>query len=136
MLMKWEKAVAVFTMCLGLFAGNALAQGTLRFCLRSEPKTFDPLKVEDDASVAVRYLTGGVLVRLNRQTQALETGTGAVLESVQGREADHLQTAQRSSFLRRHTVFCGRCRLHRATTDGSRVTFGHGRCVPLRSGQR
>lgn len=73
MLMKWEKAVAVFTMCLGLFAGNALAQGTLRFCLRSEPKTFDPLKVEDDASVAVRYLTGGVLVRLNRQTQALET---------------------------------------------------------------
>jgi len=51
---------------------SALAQGELRFCLRSEPKTFDPLKVEDDASVAVRYLTGGVLVRLNRQTQVLE----------------------------------------------------------------
>jgi len=44
----------------------------LRFCLRSEPKTFDPLKVEDDASVAIRYLTGGTLVRLNRQTQVLE----------------------------------------------------------------
>ncbi len=52
--------------------GLAQAQGELRFCLRSEPKTFDPLKVEDDASVAIRYLTGGVLVRLNRQTQALE----------------------------------------------------------------
>jgi len=55
-----------------IFAGSALAQGELRFCLRSEPKTFDPLKVEDDASVAIRYLTGGTLVRLNRQTQVLE----------------------------------------------------------------
>jgi peptide/nickel transport system substrate-binding protein len=58
--------------CLGILAGSAWAQGDLRFCLRSEPKTFDPLKVEDDASVAIRYLTGGVLVRMNRQTQALE----------------------------------------------------------------
>jgi peptide/nickel transport system substrate-binding protein len=58
--------------CLGILAGSAAAQGELRFCLRSEPKTFDPLKVEDDASVAIRYLTGGVLLRMNRQTQALE----------------------------------------------------------------
>jgi peptide/nickel transport system substrate-binding protein len=46
--------------------------GELRFCLHAEPKTFDPLKVEDDASVSIRYLTGGVLLRLNRQTQELE----------------------------------------------------------------
>src|SRR5579863_5796832 len=72
MLTKWQKAIAILTLCLGVLTGNALAQGTLRFCLRSEPKTFDPLKVEDDASATVRYLTGGVLVRLNRQTQALE----------------------------------------------------------------
>ncbi|MGC2447113.1 MAG: ABC transporter substrate-binding protein [Candidatus Sulfotelmatobacter sp.] len=72
MLKKWQKAIAISALCLGILAGHAPAQGTLRFCLRSEPKTFDPLKVEDDASVAVRYLTGGVLVRLNRQTQALE----------------------------------------------------------------
>lgn len=51
---------------------TAQSGGELRFCLRSEPKTFDPLKVEDDASVSIRYLTGGVLVRMNRQTQALE----------------------------------------------------------------
>jgi peptide/nickel transport system substrate-binding protein len=69
---KWKQTIAILMLCLGILAGNALAQSTLRFCLRSEPKTFDPLKVEDDASVAVRYLTGGVLVRLNRQTQALE----------------------------------------------------------------
>ena len=60
------------SLSIGLLASLAFAQGELRFCLRSEPKTFDPLKVEDDASVAIRYLTGGTLVRLNRQTQVLE----------------------------------------------------------------
>ena len=58
--------------CLGTLGSSAFAQGELRFCLHSEPKTFDPLKVEDEASVTIRYLTGGVLVRMNRQTQALE----------------------------------------------------------------
>jgi peptide/nickel transport system substrate-binding protein len=67
------KAIAVAVLCLGSLLGHVLAQGgELRFCLRSEPKTFDPLKVEDDASGAIRYLTGGVLVRVNRQTQELE----------------------------------------------------------------
>src|ERR1051326_3406226 len=42
--------------------------GELRFCLRAEPKTFNPLLVEDDASEAIRYMTGGVLVRVNRVT--------------------------------------------------------------------
>ncbi len=53
---------------------TAMAQsaGELRFCLRSEPRTFDPLLVSDEASDTVRYLTGGVLVRINRQTQTLE----------------------------------------------------------------
>ncbi|HZD95408.1 MAG TPA: ABC transporter substrate-binding protein [Candidatus Sulfotelmatobacter sp.] len=49
----------------GVFAQGG---GVLRFCLRSEPKTFNPLLVEDEASETVRYLTGGVLVRLNRVT--------------------------------------------------------------------
>ena len=46
--------------------------GSLRFCLRSEPKTFHPLEVDDEASETVRYLTGGVLIRINRYTQELE----------------------------------------------------------------
>ena len=73
--MKFKIAISIFVLCV-LSAGLAAAQagGELHFCLRSEPKTFDPLKVEDDASGAIRYLTGGVLVRLNRQTQALEPG--------------------------------------------------------------
>ena len=68
------KVIAVAVLCLGFLLGQAAAQGggELRFCLRNEPKTFDPLKVEDDASAAIRYLTGGVLVRVNRQTQELE----------------------------------------------------------------
>jgi len=70
----WGGARARSMFCLWFLAAWAAAQsgGELRFCLRSEPKTFDPLKVEDDASVAIRYLTGGVLVRMNRQTQVLE----------------------------------------------------------------
>ena len=42
-----------------LFVSGAVAQGggELRFCLRSEPKTFDPLKVEDDASESIRQTT-------------------------------------------------------------------------------
>ncbi len=57
-----------------LASGSAFAQngGELRFCLRSEPKTFDPLLVDDEASLSIRYLTGGVLVRVNRHTQDLE----------------------------------------------------------------
>jgi peptide/nickel transport system substrate-binding protein len=50
----------------------AQSGGELRFCLRSEPKTFDPLLVDDDSSLSIRYLTGGVLARVNRHTQDLE----------------------------------------------------------------
>jgi len=74
MTLQGRNPMFILLFWLVLLAGSALAQngGELRFCLRTEPKTFDPLKVEDDASGAIRYLTGGVLVRLNRQTQALE----------------------------------------------------------------
>lgn len=46
--------------------------GELCFVLRSEPKTFNPMLVEDDSSEPIRYLTGGVLIRVNRKTQVLE----------------------------------------------------------------
>ena len=46
--------------------------GQLTLALTAEPKTFDPLKASDEPSGIVRYLTGGVLIRLNRQTQRLE----------------------------------------------------------------
>ena len=52
---------------------NAAAQAgsELRFVLHAEPKTFNPLLVEDDPSESIRYLTGGVLIRVNRLTQEI-----------------------------------------------------------------
>ncbi len=68
-----RKPFALAAICLGTLLAQATAQGgQLRFCLHNEPKTFDPQKVDDDAAASIRYLTGGVLVRLNRQTQQLE----------------------------------------------------------------
>jgi peptide/nickel transport system substrate-binding protein len=62
--------------CPAFLAAQSAAQsgGELHFCIHGEPKTFNPLLVEDGQSEIVRYLTGGVLIRLNRQTQALEPG--------------------------------------------------------------
>src|SRR5580704_1717203 len=44
----------------------------LRISITGDPKTFDPLQVIEDRSDTVRYLTAGVLVRVNRATDALE----------------------------------------------------------------
>jgi peptide/nickel transport system substrate-binding protein len=55
-----------------LLALGTIFASELRFALRIEPKTFNPLLVDDEASETVRYLTGGVLIRLNRYTQELE----------------------------------------------------------------
>jgi peptide/nickel transport system substrate-binding protein len=58
--------------CFVIAESASQSGGELHFCLHGEPKTFNPLLVEDGQSEIVRYLTGGVLIRLNRQTQALE----------------------------------------------------------------
>ena len=69
--MKRLFAIAV-ALGLGLSAlWAAPPPSELRFCLRAEPKTFDPLLVDDGNSEAIRYLTGGVLIRINRKTQRL-----------------------------------------------------------------
>ena len=63
-----------FLICL-ILAGlldTAVCVDELRFYLHSEPKTFNPLAVADDSAETIRYLTGGVLLRLNRDTQKLE----------------------------------------------------------------
>jgi len=57
-------------LCLGSTFARSGAE--LRFCLRTEPKNFNPLLVSNDAEETIRYLTGGVLMRVNRQTQQLE----------------------------------------------------------------
>jgi peptide/nickel transport system substrate-binding protein len=50
----------------------ALAQGELHFVITNEPKTFNPVMVDDEGSETIRYLTGGVLIRFDRKTQKLE----------------------------------------------------------------
>jgi peptide/nickel transport system substrate-binding protein len=58
-----------------LFAGAPLSAqwgNELRFCLHTEPRNLHPALADDDASETVRYLTGGVLLRVNRVTQQLE----------------------------------------------------------------
>lgn len=57
---------AIATCALGQTANQ------LRLSLRHDPKTFDPLLVSEDAGEAIRYLTGGVLIRVNRNTQGFE----------------------------------------------------------------
>src|ERR1017187_1361031 len=46
--------------------------GELAWTIGSDPKTFDPAKVDDQESELVRYLTAGVLLRFNRYTQQVE----------------------------------------------------------------
>lgn len=65
-------AAAVVTALLCSTAALAQSGGELRFALQSDPKSFNPLLVEDEASSYVRYLTGGVLIRLDRATQAYD----------------------------------------------------------------
>jgi peptide/nickel transport system substrate-binding protein len=71
-----KKLLASFLLLtLVIFSSSSLlaqSGGELRFCLRSEPKTLNPVLAADDASETIRYLTGGVLVRVNRLTQDLE----------------------------------------------------------------
>jgi peptide/nickel transport system substrate-binding protein len=66
-----RRFLAVGVLLLAL-AGAGVGLDELRFYIHSDPKTFNPTLVADDASETVRYLTGGVLVRLNRQTQQAE----------------------------------------------------------------
>src|SRR6266567_3117615 len=69
--MKYTVATVIFIVAVSA-AEIPHSTSELRFCLRAEPKTFDPLMVQDEPSEVIRHLTGGVLVRLNRRTQELE----------------------------------------------------------------
>lgn len=67
-----QSGFAALAMLAVLPAAGAQSATQLRFCIGASPKTFDPLLVTDEPSETVRYLTGGVLLRLNRQSQQLQ----------------------------------------------------------------
>src|SRR5579871_6107857 len=72
--MKKIFSLIVRLVCVLLVAAIAVGQTSneLHFCVKADPKTLNPLQVADDASETVRYLTGGVLLRVNRLTQEAE----------------------------------------------------------------
>ena len=57
-------------------------------------KTFNPALVDDDSSETVRYLTGGVLVRLNRQTQHAEPELATAWKVSKDARSAHFQLRQ------------------------------------------
>jgi peptide/nickel transport system substrate-binding protein len=67
-----RRAVFGFLSFFTLFAMARVWGEELKFYVYSDPKTFNPAMVADDSSDTVRYLTGGVLLRLNRETQNLQ----------------------------------------------------------------
>ena len=70
--MKQRSLLVLRLLFLLLVSLPLVAQSELRFCIASDPKTFNPLLVEDDSTETIQYLTGGVLIRVNRLTQNAE----------------------------------------------------------------
>src|ERR1035438_8592892 len=63
--------------------------GELRFSIRTDPRTLNPLLAADDPSETVRYLTGGVLLRINRRTHILDAELASAWKvSENGRRID------------------------------------------------
>jgi peptide/nickel transport system substrate-binding protein len=64
--------IGLFRAAVVLLAVTSSAPAQLRFCIRTDPATFDPLLAEEEAAETIAYLTNGVLIRLNRSTQKME----------------------------------------------------------------
>jgi peptide/nickel transport system substrate-binding protein len=78
---------------------EAPGRSELSWSLRYDPKTFDPAMVDDQASEMVRFLTGGVLLRIDRHTQELQPALAASwMLTADGRTAIfHLRSGLRFS---------------------------------------
>ena len=70
MVAAWGAAAAHVTA--PAVGGEPVWGGELRFAIHSEPKSWDPLLAAEDASGAIRLLTHGALVGMNRRTQKYE----------------------------------------------------------------
>ena len=86
---------------LALLSTHGLAAqwgGELRFCIRSEPRSFHPALADSDAAETIRYLTGGVLVRVNRSNQQLEPELATSWKIENGGKSIVFQLRQGSPF--------------------------------------
>jgi len=62
----------LFALLLCVAPAFGTASKELRFAIPGEPKSFDPLHLEESNSQTISYLTSGVLVKINRVTGKLE----------------------------------------------------------------
>ena len=93
----WRLAASVF---LGLILVNsAFAQGELRFCLRSEPKTINPVLAVDEPSRDVIRCVTADLIHINRGSLKTEPSLAKSWKvSNDGRQyTPVLETAKRNS---------------------------------------
>jgi peptide/nickel transport system substrate-binding protein len=126
------KQLAILALASTLLAEDGI--NTLRFCLRADPKTFDPMLVQDEPSGVIRYLTGGYLIRRNRYTQELEGELATRWQiSEQGRRIDfqlrpNLKFSDGTAFSCEDVVFTMKRlvdpALHSATGDAFRTGPG------------
>ena len=79
------KAPSLLLLCVLPAAGAAPHE--LRFAIAGDPKSFDPLHLEESNSQTISYLTGGVLVRINRVTGKLEPELAESWEILEGGRA-------------------------------------------------
>lgn len=119
-----------------LGASSALAQwgGTLQFAIRSEPKTLHPLLVGEESSEMVRYLTGGVLIRVHRLTTRNEPQLAASWKVGEGGRAitfelrKGVQFSDGTPFTADDVVFTVKMladpAMRSPTTDGFRLAAG------------
>src|SRR6185312_8050711 len=73
-MMRTRVVAAVALLCAACGSGRKAGEvrNQLRISIAGDPKSFDPLQAIEDSSDTVRYLTSGVLLRVNRATDALE----------------------------------------------------------------
>ena len=129
--MKKYLACLILITLIAFGSTGLLAQsgGELRFCLRSEPKTLNPLLAADDASETVRYLTGGVLLRVNRLTQDLEPELATSWKITNGGKTITFQLRDGLRFSDGTPFSADDVALHHAAAHGSRAALADRRCV-------
>lgn len=76
--------LVVYTVLAAKVDATPPSGGELRFVVRGDPKSLDPHTVSDEPSEIVQFLTGGVLVRLNRATQAMEPALATSWKTTEG----------------------------------------------------
>ncbi|PWU01180.1 MAG: hypothetical protein C5B51_23470 [Terriglobia bacterium] len=67
-----RSAALFFLVALNAAGSGPQWGGELRFCIRSQPRSLHPALADSESAETFRYLTGGVLIRVNRVTQEIE----------------------------------------------------------------